>query len=498
MSPAHAAHVSAEVIPPIRSSARRWPAAPAPQPRFRLVGGATGEADRFGFRHSPAAADAVRAFEDAVLGVAGHKPSVAADLARATAADPGLVAAHALKGFAAVLLARAEMGAPARQALADARSALATGGGGTADEAVLVAALERAVAGRFQDAAVRLDALLDRNPTAFLPAKIAHSLRFMIGDAHGMLAVGARVLDRWSRRTPGYGFLLGCHAFALEELGHLDAAERFGRRAVEIEPQDAWGLHAVSHVHEMRGRRAEGIAWIEGSRPVWSACNNFSFHMAWHLALFRLDGGDHDEVLRIYDEEVRPAATDDFRDVANAVSLLWRLEHEGVAVGRRWDELKAIAERRRHDVTLTFAALHNLLALVATGTTDAAYELHGAMEAAADRGSGDQAEAMGTVGVELAAAILDLSLNRAPRGDLAALAGRLQRIGGSHAQRDVFVQALAGLAARRGDRAALDRILAVRRRLKRDDRFVALAETWLAQAHGTGGAGAHDRWRKAQ
>jgi hypothetical protein len=235
----------------------------------------------------------------------------------------------------------------------------------------------------------------------------------------------------------------------------------------------------------MRGRTAEGIAWIEGARPVWTACNNFSFHMAWHLALFRLEAGDHDEVLRLYDAEVRPAATDDFRDVANAVSLLWRLEQEGVAVGGRWDELKAVAVRRRRDMTLTFATLHNLLALAATGETEGAFELLRAMEAAVDRGAGDQAEVMDAVGVELAAAILDLSLNRAPRGDLAALAGRLQRIGGSHAQRDVFVQALAGLAARRGDRAALDRILAVRRRLKRDDRFVALAETWLAEVPGT-------------
>jgi tetratricopeptide (TPR) repeat protein len=428
----------------------------------------------------------VRAFEEAVLGVAAHRPSTAAAIAQATAADPGLVAAHALKGFATILLARAELGAPARQALAGARSALANAGGGTADEAALVEALERAVVGRFQDAAVRLDALLDRNPTAFLPAKIAHALRFMIGDAPGMLAVGARILDRWSRRTPGYGFLLGCHAFALEELGHLDAAERFGRRAVEIEPQDAWGLHAVSHVHEMRGHTAEGIAWIERSRPVWTACNNFSFHMAWHLALFRLETGDHDEVLRLYDAEVRPVATDDFRDFANAVSLLWRLEQEGVAVGGRWDELKAIAERRRRDVTLTFAALHNLLALVATGETEAAFDLVRAMEAAADRDSGDQAEAMDAVGVDLAAAILDLALNRAPRGDVAALAGQLHRIGGSHAQRDVFVQMLAGLAARRGDRGALDRILAVRRRLKRDDRFIALAQTWLAEAPGSG------------
>jgi YHS domain-containing protein len=52
------------------------------------------------------------------------------------------------------------------------------------------------------------------------------------------------------------------------------------------------------------------------------------------------------------------------------------------------------------------------------------------------------------------------------------LARRLPRLGGSHAQRDVFLRSLAELAARRRDHAGLDAILGLRRRLKREDRFV--------------------------
>ena len=288
-----------------------------------------------------------------------------------------------MKGFANLILAREELLAPARQAHADARAALRTLAGGTADERMLVAGLGEAVEGRFARAAMVLDQILQRNPRAFLPAKIAHALRFMLGDAPGMLAASTRVLRRWPAGAPGYGFLLGCHALALEETGDLDAAERTGRLAVELEPDDAWGLHAVSHVHEMQGRTAEGIAWLEGSRPVWTGCNNFSFHMAWHLALFHLETGDHDQVLAIYDTQVRPHPTDDFRDVANAVSLLWRLEQEGVSVGARWGELGAIAMRRRRDTTLTFASLHNLLALIAMGEIDAAWELVDALATSA-------------------------------------------------------------------------------------------------------------------
>jgi tetratricopeptide (TPR) repeat protein len=435
----------------------------------------SGTRDRFGLNHSSRSAEAIARFEDATFGLAAHRPSVAADIANALARDEHLVAAHVLKGFANLILACAETGPAANDALRRAEVSLLASDG-TADERALVEALRCAVAGSFAAGAARFDAQLDINPAAFLPAKLAHALRFMLGDAPGMLASSARILDRWSPLSPGYGFLLGCHAFALEELGHFESAERIGQRAVEIEPADAWGLHAVGHVHEMQGRTAEGIAWLEGARPAWSRCNNFSFHIAWHLALFRLECGEKDEILRLYDEEVRPNPTDDFRDMANAVSLLWRLEEHGVAVGGRWDELREIALRRRRDTTLAFASLHNLLALVAIGELEAAWDLVRALEDKAEGPDTDQALVMDSVAIDLARVILDLALHRAPSGDFARLVTRLPAIGGSNAQRDVFVRALARFAADRGDRNALEQILAARRRLKRDDRFVSMLD----------------------
>src|SRR5215211_2523377 len=450
--------------------------------RGSLAEGRSVTTDRFGLRHSSAKAGAVAAFEAAVHGLAAHKASTGADLARALSCEPDFAAGHALKGFANLILAREELLRPARQAFTDACAALRSAGGGTVDERTLVRALGEAVEGHFARAAVVLDQILERNPGAFLPAKIAHALRFMLGDAPGMLAASTRVLKRWPADGPGYGFLLGCHSLALEETGELEAAERTGRLAVELEPDDAWGLHAVSHVHEMQGRTGEGIAWLEASRPVWTGCNNFSFHMAWHLALFHLEADDHDQVLAIYDTQVRPHQTDDFRDVANAVSLLWRLEQEGVSVGARWGELGAIAMRRRRDTTLTFACLHNLLALIAMGEIDAAWELVDALATSAAQAEGDQGQVMEAVGIELATTLLDLGLNRAPRSDFASLASRLPRLGGSHAQRDVFVRTLAEFAANRGDSDALRTILGIRRRLKRDDRVVTLLEHRLAGA----------------
>ncbi|HEX2554349.1 MAG TPA: tetratricopeptide repeat protein [Microvirga sp.] len=430
--------------------------------------------DCFGTDHSSENPDAIAAFEMAVHGIAAHRPSSGEALGRAMAADPGLVAGHALKGFANVMLAREELVPAARQAHADARAALSAKRHASSAERALTEALGLAAEGRLLGAADRLDTLLAGDPRTFLAAKIAHSLRFMAGDVDGMLRGTARVIDAWSEEAPGYGYLLGCHAFALEETGDFAAAERVGRRAVGIAPDDAWGLHAVSHVHEMQGRVDEGIAWIEGHRPVWAVCNNFSFHMAWHLALFHLERGEHERVLSLYDTEVRPAPTDDFRDMANAVSLLWRLRQEGVEVGDRWEELRAVASRRRTDTTLAFACLHYLVALVAGGDREAATALAGAMRdrARLDGSRSDQAAVLGTVGGDLARVILAFGTGRRDAGAaVGSLARQVRRLGGSHAQRDVFLRILAQAVAETGNRTAFEQVLAVRRRLKQDDRY---------------------------
>ena len=434
----------------------------------------TGEiVDRFALAHTTASPEAVGAFAEAVEAIAAHRPNAAEALERALQADPMLVAGHALKGFCGIVLARDEMVATSRDALMAARFGLADRAEASADERALIAALGLAVEGRLRAAADRLEVRLRANPQALLLVKLVHSLRFMSGDVVGMRRVGEAILPSWSLGQPGYGYVLGCHAFALEESGELEAALRVGREAVEREPRDAWGLHAVAHVYEMTGGTLNGIAWLERTRAGWTGCNNFAFHLAWHLALFQLERGLHDRVLDLYDEAVRPRPTDDFRDVANAASLLWRLRQEGEEVDHRWDELAEIARRRRGETVLVFATLHYLLALVATGDLAAAGDLVCSLETRAATGMDDQALVASTVGLPMARAILDLARDGPKRAapELATLVHGLPQIGGSGAQRDVFVRSLAELAACKGDLATVRAILALRQQMKREDRF---------------------------
>ncbi|MCC2665235.1 MAG: hypothetical protein K0S35_3157 [Geminicoccaceae bacterium] len=175
--------------------------------------------DRFGGRHSSSNRNALAAFEDAVLGIAAHRPTAAVALEQALAADPSFTAAHALKGLAAVILARQELLGPARSALADAKTALAAHGRGIASERALVRALDPAVQGRISAAADLVDRHIEAAPQDLIAVKLSHAFRFMLGDASGMLATASGALPAWQAAMPGYGFLLGCHAFGLEECG---------------------------------------------------------------------------------------------------------------------------------------------------------------------------------------------------------------------------------------------------------------------------------------
>ena len=425
-------------------------------------------ADRFGHTHTATSQPAIAAFEAATYAVGAHR-AIGDNLTRALELEPDLVSAWALRSVGTATLARHETLVAARRDAEAAAAALSRVGGGTQGERILVEAARLTSSGRWNDAATALEWYLDDEPRDLLALKMAHGLRFMIGQPKAMLDTTTRALRKWGESDPGYGFVLGFHAFGLEEIGQYAIAEAIGRRAVALEPCDAWGSHAVSHVMEMSGRTDEGIAWLEASRSIWPDCNNFRYHLAWHLALFHLERGDGPAVLEIYDREVMPTASDDFRDMSNAVSLLWRLQETGFDTGDRWAKLREVAIHRRADLTYVFASLHYLLALVANGEHAAAAELAGEMVKLSQGNGGDQPAIARSVGVDLAKVIMAGANDASAAGvDLPRLAALLPSLGGSNAQRDLFMRLLLVFA---GDRPAYCAITKMRKLLRREDTF---------------------------
>ena len=356
---------------------------------------------------------------------------------------------HGAKAFMLTMLARAEL-IPVAKACAQQAVILAEGF--SKAEQSFARASVQAAHGDWWRAAETLESVSRLDGSDSLAAKFSHGLRFMLGDKPGMLRTSQQVLTQLPHDHPHRGYLMGCHAFALEENGFYAQAEAIGREAVRLQPLDAWGLHAVSHVHEMTGRCDDGIRWIETHEALARQCNNFGGHLFWHLALFQLEKGAIDAVFALYDREIRAEKTDDFRDIANAASLLSRLELEGYSVGDRWEELADKAEARLKDRALIFADLHYMLALVGAGRADKAAALALSMRATPAAHVAQDRVAMRT-GAGMAEGILHLAQGMPQKAFHAfdgARAGA-SAMGGSDAQRDVFDQLMLESALRGGD-----------------------------------------------
>ncbi len=381
-----------------------------------------------------------------ILGVLSHAAATGPELNSVLQVAPDFALGQAVRGLSCLMLGRAEMVVVAHEALAAARAAQP----GTRREAEYVEALSDWLSGSPTRAAARIEAVLAQHPRDALAMKLVQGIHFIMGRPIEMRRSVEAILPVWDDH-PARGYLLGCHAFTMEETGHYAAAERIGRTGVELAPDDAWGLHAVAHVYDMTGRAGDGLAWLNGREASWAHCNNFRFHVWWHRALMHLDLGQYDAALALYDAEIRAERTDDYRDIANAASMLSRLELDGVPVGDRWDELADLSEHRATDGCLAFADLHYLLALCGGARDDAAAGLIARMAATPAEDS-DARRIIAHPGLRMARGVQAFAAGdysvawmhlREARSDA-------QTLGGSHAQRDVFARITIEAALRGG------------------------------------------------
>ena len=260
--------------------------------------------------------------------------------------------------FAAVyrVLAGTPSGSPAL--IADAARARSRVSGSGDRERAHVRALELLLAGEFTQAARTWDriALSERD---FAAVRFAHDVYLHVGDDSGRLMSSAHAEGAW-RGEPGWGFVAGQHAFALEEVGRYDEAEELGLAALGLDPDDLWARHALAHVYESTKNTPAALRLLAGSAERWSAQELLATHIWWHLALRLMASGDSGGALAVFDERQAHAST--AFQLCDQTSLLWRLELVGCEVGDRWDALAdrwdEVAERH----TCGFLDVHAALA----------------------------------------------------------------------------------------------------------------------------------------
>ncbi|MEM7223784.1 MAG: tetratricopeptide repeat protein [Pseudomonadota bacterium] len=402
-------------------------------------------------------ATALAALEEAHDLFLGYFNDPLAPVEEALAEDPSFVMGHCYRAGLHVI--SSEKGAvPELAKSVEAAEALSA----TANERERghMAAARAWLAGDYHRAAALYGEVLVKYPHDLIALQIGHQCDFLLGQSSMLRDRVSWVLPQWSESQPGYGYLLGMHAFGLEEMGDYGRAEQAGRRAVEICPGDTWAIHAVAHVLEMQGRLEEGVEWLAGRSDDWSPDNGFAFHNWWHLALYHLDLGQVDRVLELYDQSIHPAPTEVALELVDAVSLLWRLRLRGIDVGNRWTELADTYEPVAEDGYYAFNDMHAMMCFTADERPAAADRLLQCLERTA---GGTDSNAMMTreVGLPVARAIKAFA-----RGDYGTCVSLLlpvralaHRFGGSHAQRDVIQQTLIEATLRDGN-GALGRALA--------------------------------------
>ncbi|HEY0833084.1 MAG TPA: tetratricopeptide repeat protein, partial [Azospirillum sp.] len=308
-------------------------------------------------------------YEAAVELLNGYYLDFIAVIDEALAEDPGFVMGHCFK---AGVYATCNEAATQPELRRSVEAAEALSAGANDRERAHMAGARAWLEGDLERAAAVYGRIVQEHPHDILALQLAHQTDFYLGESRMLRDRVAQVLPHWDAGVPGFGYVLGMHAFGLEQTNLYGRAEEAGRRALSLNSRDPWAIHAVAHVMEMQGRMGEGVDWLEARRPEWADNNAFSYHNGWHLALYHLERGETGRVLALYDAHVRPNPASTALELVDAAAMLWRLHLRGVGVGDRWRDVADGWERAAADGAYAFNDAHAMMAFVADGRDAAA------------------------------------------------------------------------------------------------------------------------------
>src|SRR6516162_2497262 len=296
---------------------------------------------------------------------------------------------------------------------------------------------------------------------------------------------GTRSRCRW--RSGDDWWFLGYLGWAYIETGEVAKGTRLVERSLAGNRRNAHAAHQRVHGFFEAGDTAGGAGFIENWLTGYDRVGHLHCHLSWHLALFELARGNVERSRAIYLDDIRPSAAQAAPMLvpADSASFLWRWRFYGAApsLEDEWAEVAAHARRHFPRAGLAFADLHAALAEAATGDEHGLQSRIAGLQSLARDGRlppGEVAAALcGGVGA------LGRGDNAEAAQILVSALADLVRIGGSHAQREIFEDSLIVAYMRSGQSAKAAPLL--RARLGR--RPSTRDETWLALCSGNGNEG---------
>jgi tetratricopeptide (TPR) repeat protein len=402
-------------------------------------------------------------FERALASLFRSDGNALPTIERAIGRDPEFAMGHCLRAGALVL---SGADTPAAS-LAASIAAIERNAGANERERRHAAAARQWLDGKVARAARLYGALLRDYPRDRLALLVAHGLDFRLGWRRMLRNRIARVLPHWDTRHHEFGYVLGMHAFGLEETGNYDRALVEAQRSLELVPDNAAAIHVIAHVIEMRGPPDQGIAWLRKTQPIWVGNAGYRIHLAWHLALFQLDADATADALSTYDDLIAPLLDGGNSGLVDASALLWRLQLRGTGSQWRWRDVTDLWLRRRTIGNRAFDLVHAVMALAASKQGARASQLAKRLKDDTTLRARSGAEELALAG-PLAAAIMSFSLGDydGAVASISTIRAAANRCGGSVAQCDLIHLTLLE-AALRGHRKRLARTLAAERAVRK-------------------------------
>jgi tetratricopeptide (TPR) repeat protein len=276
---------------------------------------------------------------------------------------------------------------------------------------------------------------------------------------------------------------LGLSAFAHHETGRVDEALPLAERSLQLRPSNAVAAHSVAHVFFEKGNHGEGADFMGSWLPGFDKRASYHVHLSWHHALFELAMGRYQQALDLYQADIRPAVVDKSITALNdSASLLWRLQvYAGAPPPFPWQEVRDQGTPAAERPGPAFRDAHAALAFAGGGDESMLGRLIDRLRTAAKGGD--------RLAAEVTLPLVE-GIGAFARGEYGAAVGflepvfpQLTRIGGSHAQREVFEETLLEgyLRAERFDKAEEMLQSRLRRRESVRDLF------WLGRAQSNAG-----------
>lgn len=135
-------------------------------------------------------------------------------------------------------------------------------------------------------------------------------------------------------------YFLAIHSFALELSAKYEESLQTANLALQLNEENPWAHHTLSHVYLNKGLINEGINVLEHYSALWSQFSHIiESHNLWHLALLYLENLDFEKIQGVYQRANWDKQSQLVSEEIDAAALLWRLEMEGHENTQQWQQL---------------------------------------------------------------------------------------------------------------------------------------------------------------